>query len=467
MRNRKNAVVAVLFLVLGGWGSHTLQAKAWQVRSSMSLAEIQTVFDHAGDGDKIMFHKGVYDFSAGPFLDLYTDGGAIVISDKSLSVQGVGEVLIVGRQSELDSQGQAIRGVSAFWVSNPGHDKDVSFSNLKFQTFMFAIVAVNTQSTSPLLYSPCARDITISDCVFDDMQRNAVGLTCVSGNITIRNNRITAVRFGLFISWYWSLGHQDCQVDNTLIDIRNNRMAVGRGGIVMQNTNRVRLNGNTITGTGNFHWYGISVEGLKTGGEIRNNRCDNVLYGIELYAAWVNDPLYPSFEESVDNTVVSGNVLTGITNTGIMFDGGLVRNCRATGNRISLSAGAFSGIYSDGYSNRYENNVIDGSGNYACGLFGADYSSAGGPVYFSHDEYVAGNRVAGFIPTDCHYWLGYNTHDNRVSGVCSENATVTDHGIANEITCLVPTGSAVAVAAVSRYAGGAADNAVSRESLEK
>jgi hypothetical protein len=411
-----------------------LQARAWQVRPSMNLAEIQDVFDRAGDNDKVMFHKGVYDFSAGPFTDLNTNEGAIVIQDKTLTVQGVGDVLIKGIDSILDSTGQAIQGLNAFHVINPDQTKDITFDNLKFETFMGAIIT--SLSITPTLSSPSMRNVTIRDCIFSDIQRNAIVLGNAGGNISIRNNRISAVRFAMFISWYWTAGHQGCQSDGTLVDISGNQIEAGRGGIALQNANKIRITGNDITGTGNFRWYGITIEAIKTGAQISNNRINNVKWGIDLCAAWVNDPLYAPFIEEFRNAKVLDNILTNISITGIWVEGGFVHDCQVSNNQIFLAPWGSEGIYSDGYSNRYTENVISGAGSNAVLLTTCDYTAAGGLYCAAHDEYFANNSVAAFSPGNAHYVLDFNTHDNHVHGICAENATVIDNGSNNEITCL-------------------------------
>jgi hypothetical protein len=49
-----------------------------------------------------------------------------------------------------------------------------------------------------------------------------------------------------------------------------------------------------------------------------------------------------------------------------------------------------------------------------------------------------------FTPDNSHHYLDFNTHDNHVHGICSENATVIDNGSNNEITCLFAPAGAVA-----------------------
>ena len=52
------------------------------------------------------------------------------------------------------------------------------------------------------------------------------------------------------------------------VDISNNTIDAGRGGIVVLNGNQVRIVNNAIVGTTTYKWYGIVVEAIKTGAQI-------------------------------------------------------------------------------------------------------------------------------------------------------------------------------------------------------
>jgi len=238
------------------------------------------------------------------------------------------------------------------------------------------------------------------------------------------------------------------------VDISDNTIDAGRGGMVVVNGNQVRIVNNAIVGTTTYKWYGIVVEAIKTGAQISSNRIDNVKWGIDLCAAWVNNPPFPSYSEEFRNTKVENNTLTNISITGMWLESGFVNDCLISNNLISLMPWGNYGISSDGHDNRFTDNVISGAGLNAVLLTTCDYSGAGGPFCAAHEEYFAENSVVAFSPGNAHYVLDFNTHDNHVHGICPENATVIDNGSSNEVTCLfAPGGVSLANFRLARISG--------------
>ncbi len=403
------------------------EARTWPIKPSMTRAEIQQVFDQAKDGDRIMFHKGVYDFSDGPWLQNGINGAAIVITDKSLTVVGQKGAVIKGRGNVPDTGRAESSGITAFQVVNPDQTKDVVFDNLTIETFMYGIAAsVNSPypDTAPNLH-----DVIIRGCTFKDIRRNCIVVGKNSGNVTIVDNVIEEARHcGVWVAWISPGDVNRWQSEGAVTDISRNSIRGGTLAIIVNHANNLRILDNDLEGIGPNHYYGITLTGLKAGGLIADNNIRHWFYGIELYA-----PAGEEFHEAV----VRGNTLSDITfgwGWGIILDGGNVHDCVVEGNAVDVNLKGYAAISTDGYNNRFTDNILTGAAYNAVLLAYWDENSV------AHNEYFEANSIAGFTPPyESHYYLDLGAHDNTIKGICAENGTYIDasgEGTNNIITCL-------------------------------
>lgn len=407
-------------------------ARTWPVKSTMTRAEIQQVFDLAKDGDRIQFHRGVYDFSDGPFVPMGTNSGAIVITDKSLTVVGLNGAVIKGRAGDPDTGGVEDSGIAAFRIINPDQTKDVTFENLTFETFMVGIAAYCESVYPPLAFN--LHSVTIRDCTFRDIRRNAIVVLLNSGSTTIVNNKIEEARqAGLYINWEFAYdGSQHWQADGTLVDISSNFIRAGTAAIFLICPTKIRIVGNTLEGLDTRHAVGLGIGGLKTEGLIADNIIRHFSYGMELSAGWVHATLSEEFQRAV----IRGNTLSDIFIVGIFIEGGLPHDNVVEGNAVDMNPGSWGAISTDGYNNRFLDNILTGWSNQAVFLTYWDNTPNHGPIDAAHNEYFEANSVAGLTPDFSHYRLDPGTHDNIIEGICAENATYSDYGVNNVITCL-------------------------------
>ncbi len=203
----------VSLIVFLASGSHA-NAATWDVYPTMTRLEIQAVVDSASDGDTIRFHPGFYDWSDAPLTVTGDNEGAITIIEKSLIFKGESGTLIVGPDST------ALAGANAFHVIDLDIDNDVTFNNLNVQNFLRG-VAVAHVTLLPVGYiaEPNARNITVKNCTFSDIHRDAISLSNVRGDILIQDNDMSVTRMGMFIDWYWSENHEDWQPEDTHVRI--------------------------------------------------------------------------------------------------------------------------------------------------------------------------------------------------------------------------------------------------------
>lgn len=400
----------VVFLVFAAFvliAAVPAEARTWQVKPSMTRLEIQHIFDLARDGDRIQFHKGVYDFTDGPWLPVGTNGAAIVITDKSLVVKGQKGVVIKGR-GEVPKAGQESEGITAFQVINPDRTKDIVFENLTFETFMLAITT--SRYTVYPAVADNVHDVTVRNCVFRDIRRNAATFGLNSGDVTLVGNTVEdALRIGFYVTWY-----DGWQPDSGLVEVSNNTIRAGVLGLFVARSYAFRIADNVIEGIGSNPQWGLSVEGQKAVGLIAGNMLRNFQGALEIYAA---------DDEPFAGAVVDGNTITGVrpNGFGIIIDGASVHDCLVEDNAIATTAGSWCAIYTDGHNNRFLNNILTGEGEQAVLLSYWDADIA------AHNEFFEGNSVAGYTPTVAHYCFDYWTHHNTVHAICSENATVIDY----------------------------------------
>ncbi len=432
------------------------EAKTWPVHPRMTLGEIQQVFDRAKDGDRILFVKGVYDFSNGPYANNTSNVGAIVIQDKSLTVSGVNGTLIKGKPSDRVN-GQGETGITAFRVINFDRTKDVTFENLTIETFLNAIAA-SYITTAPFC-APNLRSLTVRDCTLRDIDRNGIVVNHAGGNVTIVNNYIEALRFGIYLYWLYAPGYQTYQPDGTFDDISGNVLRVGRAGILLTKASNVRIVDNSIEGIfplccipGPKSEQGIWFEDLKGEAQIANNRIHHFWVGISLIASWIDVSPNPAIPEEFHGSLVSNNSISDISRWGISLSGGQLHDNIIENNTVDMNPGSYAALDTDSYANRFLNNTLTGSGAAAVMLDLFDNRWANGCIDAAHGEYFEGNSIAGFTADGVHYdsisYLGVVPHDNILKGICTESGTYFDCGYNNAFYCLWPldTSSSASVA---------------------
>jgi len=198
----------------------------------------------------------------------------------------------------------------------------------------------------------------------------------------------------------------------------------------------VKLNAISTEISPNYQCYGIELFGLKTSATVADNILSNLDAGIDItgITQFISGV---SFQIVATNISVKDNDLSSIYGWGIGIWGDVAYSNVVAYNTISQADGL--GIYSEGYSNKYTNNIISGYGNAAVYLSAWDDTAGSGWFAFAHDELVKANSVAGFIPNPCHYGLALNTHDNKIIGLLAEsNVYYLDWGINNTFKYVYP-----------------------------
>jgi len=142
----------------------------------MDYIEIQQVINDAADGDTIIFHKGLYDFSSAPLCSRSEDIGVLEIIDKSLTIKGLPGAIICGADSVV-SNGSVTEGQNAFCIKNTSTDKDVTFMGLKFENFMRGILCGSNLPGEYYDYQlPNLRNLTIKKCIFSNIHYDAISV---------------------------------------------------------------------------------------------------------------------------------------------------------------------------------------------------------------------------------------------------------------------------------------------------
>ena len=395
------------------------KAKCWDVYPSWTRLSIQATVDGASNGDTILFHAGTYDWSDTPLSQKDMNTGAIQVIDKSLKIKGEKGTLLIGPQSnDLPDPVLSQEGVNAFNIIDLGLDDDVVFDHLSFQTFLRGIRCGfgNEDPIDPVV-EPNMRNLTIANCTFSDIHRDAISISYIGGNVLIQNNDMTCKRIAVFCDWYWSLNHQAWQPENTCIRILDNNIIIDKNspransGLYFQQTTNVIVMKNKISAPS-----GIDMGG--TGAVISGNSLTDCLQGMDLY-------LGPH------GMVIEQNELKNIADYGIRLhstdsQGNIVRN-----NSLVMADTSWAGIVSNANNNYYGQNKISGTGGTAFYLFSSDWGSA-------YKETLQANNVDNFIPTYCHFYLGPSTHDNLIVGSGMDHNTYDDYGYNNRITGVTP-----------------------------
>jgi parallel beta-helix repeat protein len=421
------AISSMIFLISG----NTAIAETWDVYPTMTRAQIQDVVDLASDGDSIYFHAGTYDWSDAPLTERGDNQGAINIIEKSLIIKGEQDTIIVGRESE-DGTGNHPRGVNAFHIHDLDITNDATFDGLEFQNFLRGIVVNYTTDVIGddfYIARPSAKNITVKNCTFADIHRDAVSLANVRGNVLIQNNEMQTDRMGMFIDWWWSENHEDWQPDDSRVQILGNKINSNGQGIYLAMTTNVVVKQNTIS----CKRIGIWNNYARKGTVISENSLFNCFAGIRIYGRWYNGTKYEA-----EGAVIKRNKLIDIRGLGIVIAGDASFGHTVSNNEIHMAPGSRPGIYTCAHDSYYGQNKISGSGRWAFLLDTEDYRPDGGSIAYAHHETLHANNVSQFSPLFIHFYLYYQTHDNLIVGSGMGQSTYFDLGYNNRITGVTP-----------------------------
>jgi parallel beta-helix repeat protein len=416
------AISSMIFLMSG----NTAIAETWDVYPAMTRVAIQAVVDSASDGDSIYFQAGTYDWSNAPL----TVRGAINVIEKSLIIKGEPDTIIVGRES-VDPTGTDPEGVNAFYVQDLDLDNDVTFDGLNFQTFLRGIKAsyITIPPGEHYFAEPNARNITVKNCTFSDIHRDAISLSNVRGNILIQNNEMQTGRMGMFIDWYWSENNEDWQPEDSYVQILGNKINSNGWGIYLAMTTNVVVKQNTIS----CERIGIWNNYARKGTVVSENSLFNCFAGIRIFGSWEYGTKYEA-----EGAVIKRNKLIDISGLGIVIAGDASFGHTVSNNEIHMAPGSRVGIYTCAHDSYYGQNKISGSGNYAFLLDQENYIPSGGFIAYAHHETLQANNVSQFSPYWRHFYLYYGTHDNLVVGSGMGLNTYFDNGYDNRITGATP-----------------------------
>lgn len=400
----------------------------WKVFQTMTLVEIQDVVNAASDEDTIYFHAGTYDWSFAPPTERGDNQGAINIIEKSLIIKGEQDTIIVGPES-TDGTGAHPIGVNAFYIQDLDISNDVTFDGLEFHNFLRGISVgyiTNVSGDDYYIAEPNAKNITVKNCKFSDIHRDAISLSNVRGNILIQNNNIiSAYRYGMFISWYWAEPRPYWQPDDSYVQILGNKINSDRIGVFIADSTNVFVEQNTIV---NCERWGIYNDGARKGTFIISNSIFNCRTGILIWGGW-----YEGHKYEAEGAVIEKNNLYDITDGGIDIVGNECFGHTVSKNKIHMAPISATGIYSEGHDNYFGQNKISGSGWIA---FCLGYN---GSSIIPYNETLQANNVNQFSPTEYwHFYLHFGTHDNLIIGSGMGHNTYVDNGVNNRITGVTP-----------------------------
>lgn len=426
--------ISWLMILIPSHLSFAQNGTTWDVDPGMTRSTIQSYIDGATDGDTIYFHAGTYDWSGAPLTQRGDNGGAINIIDKTLVIYGEQGAVIQGPGSN-DPTGEYPEGVNAFYIQNLDLDKDVTFDGLCFQTFLRGITASYISSASVAgdvyyIIEPNARNITVKNCSFSDIHRDAISISHVGGNVLIQNNDISAARMGSFFDWYWSDGHAAWQPEDTFINFLDNNVDVNSGsdGVYFCMTTNTVVNDNTIQNAK----YGIALVNTRNGAVVSKNSVYNCWQGMHIRGRFIQD-----VEFEAEGVVIEKNILYGITDTGIAFTGNANYGHTISKNKIHMipmtEEDQGNGILTMGHYDYFGQNKISGSGNHAFCLWRTD-----GDYTPAHHEVMHANNVDNFTPRYSHFYFCPETHDNLVIGSGMDHNSYWDEGSNNVIKGVTP-----------------------------
>jgi hypothetical protein len=429
-----------VFLFLGA--AVNLSAKTWKVYPTMTRAAIQAVINQAKDLDLIRFYAGTYDFSDTPFSSKPFAGGALIVTNKSLSfVADIGTILL-GAPSIVDpTLGYGTSGIIAFNVMNSAV-KYISFNGFTFQKFLIAIDSGIQTSYDPVtgdVMAPSCRNFTVQNCRFEDIDRNAISAAGVQQNIAILNNVITwSLRMGIFIDWYWVGDRLGTQPKAGKITIESNEVNARILGIYINRPNKqnralgynMSIKNNSFDAAGSdTESRGLEIDGGATDAIIQGNSFTNLTQGLDLNGE-TTDVGGIIYSYPLTKLNITKNTL--VVEAGIFLGNAPCYANKITYNTIGLGGAEAWGVtVYESYNDTLTNNIFFGTGQSCFAVQGSAAAS-------SHNEYFKGNSVKNFIcSTNCvHYYMSPYSHDNTAIGICSENATYYDEGVNNTFQCL-------------------------------
>lgn len=312
----------IIFLISGSQAT----AETLDVYPTMTRLEIQAVVDSASDGDTICFHPGIYDWGDALLPVRGENEGAITISEKSLTLKGESVALICGPDS-IDGTGANPYGANAFHVIDLDIDNDVTFDNLNFQNFLRGI-AVSYITHIPgrgYIAEPNARNITVKNCTFSDIHRDAISTSNVKGNILIQNNEMSAERMGMFIDWYWSENHEDWQPEDTHVQILGNEIYSFSQGVYLTMTTNAVVTDNEISGPMKHGiWVRYATNAVITNNTITGemwraiqfNRASNSVISNNMIDRVISPPWHKWWNGAIAtdysiNCTIQGNIICG------------------------------------------------------------------------------------------------------------------------------------------------------------
>jgi len=418
--------ISSLIILISGDSAIAKKGIKWHVYPSMSRTGIQALVDGAADGDTIYFHAGTYDWSDTPLAERAEDIGAINIIDQTLIIKGEQGAILLGPES-VDGTEHWARGVNAFHVEDLDTNNDVTFDGLTFQTFLRGVTSGYNANypAEPDISVPNLRNLTIKNCIFSDIHRDAISISYIGGNVLIQDNDMSANRHGLFLSWYWSVGHMTWQPEDTYIRFLENNVVAGSYGLGIWQTTNVIIKQNSIES----ELRGINMVFTREGAVISGNSFFNCNYGISIYGE-----LRDGMEFEAEGAVVEKNKFFGTRDIGIRLIGDACYGHTVSKNEIQMMPGSRIGIYTLAHDSYYGQNKISGSGRFAFVLDWWDYTSR----VYAHHETLQANNVDQFLPDFSHFYLFDGTHDNLIVGSGMEHNTYVDYGYSNRITGAMP-----------------------------
>jgi hypothetical protein len=430
-------ITALVFLI----SFHTgLEARNWKAFPEMTREEIQNLFDQAQDRDVIQFHKGIYDFSTEAIHDKYDNTGCFVIEDKSITVIGLPGSIILGPDSIQGSSMNA-EGLNCFYVLNLDGDKDVRFQGLTIKNFLRGVFSsYNLNRTMASLVN--TRDITVHNCEFIDIHRDAIAVNSSTGSLIVSNNIISAGRGLVWNSWVHTVDVYDFwQPEDKKVFIKNNQGEADLFGFYIQKAASVEIGNNRIQNS----YYGIVNQGCLNKSRVYENYLDNIIFGIALFGNISN-----GIEMTMSGGEIRNNTLTGIKRFGISFEGVLNKQGIIRGNSIELTPPSYwlyssSAIILDSVDTSVSHNIIIGTG-----LVGIEILDISNDSSFNR---VSKNILAGFEPTLTHYLAEEATHDNTVLGSNEPGVNYIDQGINNLFTGFISTAVDSLTRTVNRHTG--------------
>lgn len=389
-------------------------ATTWTVGPGMGRLAIQAVIDGASNGDTVLFLAGTYDWSDTPLSYKWENTGAIIIQDKTLTIQGEPGALIVGPPS-VDGTGGLAQGVNCFTLIDLDLNNDVIIEGLTLQTFLRGVkcgyLVSRDEATGNEVFSPNLRNLAVKNCVFRDMHRQSIAISVLGGNALIQNNDLVAPYIALFVDWYWSQGNLAWQPEETTIKCLGNRVYSSQIGFYFCQTRHVVVSDNKISAPGG---EGIQMNATYNGVIISGNVLSDCWRGIGLWGTAMGG-------------VVERNVLNNIYRRGIVLWSDDATGNIISRNKITMAAGSLCAVDTNATKNFYGQNSLRGAGDFAFYLYGDEVDGA-------HHETLQGNNVDNFTPVYCHFYFGLWTHDNLVIGSGMDTNTFYDEGVNNRIT---------------------------------